>query len=345
MVVKDHEVPLNLLSAISIYLRLSELYPNLQSVYNEILTYYSGYKGELALDYYLKFIDQKSRSILHSLRLPFINTFYQIDTLLLSANFFLMIEVKNLTGHIRFNHEKGRMYQQTEFEEKSYQDPLLQSNTHLHQFKSFLHNRGLGHVPVESLIVFVNQNARLSDDRDDSIIYGFQLMQKFEEILKKYPNSTISQTAIKQLQSALIKLNTPLHSNMLKQLGIMPNELLYGVICPTCMKLPMQRPFGTWLCPHCKNSDPKAHMRAFIEYTLLFSQFITNRQARKLLRLDSPDIIQKLFKKANFPHQGENRHRKYELNFNLQKEGLFLLNDFLKLKNNNSSEDTDILLD
>ena len=54
----------------------------------------SGWIGEKRIDYPLSKLDFK-KVICHSLRLPYYETYFQIDTLLLTSRFFLIIEIKN----------------------------------------------------------------------------------------------------------------------------------------------------------------------------------------------------------------------------------------------------------
>ncbi|SEQ64457.1 nuclease-related domain-containing protein [Piscibacillus halophilus] len=334
MILKQHEVPYNLLSTIAILLRLPESHSKFQNCKQEVANYYSGYKGELALDYYLTFVDQLSVHILHDVRLPFINSHYQIDTLILTPNFIVNIEVKNLTGFIRFNHEMGRMYQYIGQKERSYQDPLLQANSQAHQLKAFLYNEGLSHIPIESLIIFVNQKASLSEERDKRIIYGFQLKQRFDEFSKKYQNSSLLK--INSLTQKLIQQNQPLQINMLKHLGIREDELIYGVICPHCLHIPMLRVYGRWICQSCLNTfRAEAHVRSFYEYALIISNIINNKNARKLLNVDSIHVIQKLLKKAGFTPRGETSNRTYLIDVNLQNKAQYLLNYYLKMSKQN----------
>lgn len=301
LIQKSHEVPYNLLSIIAILMRLTDSHPMSSKCHKTAANYYSGYKGELSLDYFIKFIDQKDYIILHDFRLPFMNNYFQIDTLILTPNFIVIIEVKNLSGSIRFNHDMGRLYQYTDQEERFYQDPLLQASSQAYQFKAFLYNLGLSHIPVEPLIVFVNQKASLSEERDKRIIYGFQLKQRFDKLKEQYADS--NPVKINAISQKILTHNKPLKLDMLTHLGIQKNELNYGVICPHCLSLPMNRIHGRWFCMVCeKTSRAEAHIRAFYEYALLISTSINNRSARTLLNVGSTHTVQKLLKKLVSPH-------------------------------------------
>lgn len=61
----------------------------------------AGYRGEQSLDYYLGFLT--NYFILHDLRLPDRDHHFQLDTLLISPYFILILEVKNISGTLIFD--------------------------------------------------------------------------------------------------------------------------------------------------------------------------------------------------------------------------------------------------
>ena len=103
MLMKNHEVPLALLKLAAHKRRLPQNHPKYQKIVNDWALYNSGYRGELALDYYLHRFNRSENFLLHSLRLQHKQNF-QIDTVILHPNFILLIEVKNLSGKVNFDH-------------------------------------------------------------------------------------------------------------------------------------------------------------------------------------------------------------------------------------------------
>lgn len=65
----------------------------------------AGIYGEQALDYYLKLLPETDTPyyIFYDLRLPYRDSHFQIDTLILFSNFYLLLEVKYLRGLIHFD--------------------------------------------------------------------------------------------------------------------------------------------------------------------------------------------------------------------------------------------------
>jgi hypothetical protein len=66
----------------------------------------AGYRGEKELDYHFSFLPDESFLIFNDLRLPrSLNPqrFFQMDTLLLSPQFIVLIESKNIYGHLFFD--------------------------------------------------------------------------------------------------------------------------------------------------------------------------------------------------------------------------------------------------
>ncbi|HZG72957.1 MAG TPA: nuclease-related domain-containing protein [Chondromyces sp.] len=57
-----------------------------------------GYRGEQAIDYPLSFLSEDKYFILHDVRLLGGHHYFQLDTLILSEYFIVILEVKNISG-------------------------------------------------------------------------------------------------------------------------------------------------------------------------------------------------------------------------------------------------------
>ncbi len=69
---------------------------------NDLAKRKAGFRGEEAVDYFLKHLNEFT--IIHDIRLAGGNDdFFQIDALLLYSNFILILEIKNISGTIYFD--------------------------------------------------------------------------------------------------------------------------------------------------------------------------------------------------------------------------------------------------
>ncbi|MED1098241.1 MULTISPECIES: nuclease-related domain-containing protein [Bacillus] len=78
-------------------------HPKIPLITEELKKRTAGYRGETALDFPLSFIAEKDYFIFHDLRLQDSSRYFQMDTLVLSQKFALILEVKNIAGSLYFD--------------------------------------------------------------------------------------------------------------------------------------------------------------------------------------------------------------------------------------------------
>lgn len=102
------------------------------------------------------------------------------------------------------------------------------------------------------------------------------------------------------------------------QTSIAPSRIRHGVLCPNCSyqhAMSFQR--GTWKCSYCHYSSIKIFAEALLDYRLLVSHNITNKQLRTFFGIHSSDTATRLLRKFQFPYTGTYRNRVYHLPENL----------------------------
>ncbi|MEH7115541.1 nuclease-related domain-containing protein [Neobacillus niacini] len=125
---KNISKPLPLLQAEALEGRLSIRHEKMPEIKNNIKILKSGYNGEKEINYQLGQIPQHKYHILHDLRLPIGETFFQIDALLLSPTIIINLDGKNHSGKITI--EKNQMIQETMDTREIYENPVSQTNRH-----------------------------------------------------------------------------------------------------------------------------------------------------------------------------------------------------------------------
>ncbi|MEG9295619.1 nuclease-related domain-containing protein [Mangrovibacillus sp. Mu-81] len=111
MNVNEREFPRVILILDALQGRLTPHHPKIPLISDEFHKRLAGHKGEVSLDYVLKMLDKNSCFILYGLRLKINDTYFQMNTLLLSHKFIIIIEVKNLAGTIYFDPVFNQMIQ------------------------------------------------------------------------------------------------------------------------------------------------------------------------------------------------------------------------------------------
>ncbi|SEB00377.1 Nuclease-related domain-containing protein [Thalassobacillus cyri] len=329
MLIKSHEVPEALLNLLAIQRRLASDHPQYAGVKTDLAMYQSGYRGELALDYHLNFLDEKESFILHGVRLQNRN-FFQIDTLVLTNKFFLIVEVKNLTGVIRFDHGFGQMTQERYGENRPFKDPIAQADNQAFQLQSWLIKQEIRSIPIETLVVFVSSNVHLTrvgeSCVDDRIIHAGKLNEVFKTLHQKYQRPLLELHEIRKLAIRMKKQNQPLRLDMMKKYKLTASDIVPGVICESCGGLPMIRKNGIWECRGCGHQNKNSHLETFKDFQLLFKDTISNREARWLLQLDDQQVMSKILGRSGLQHNGGIKGRRYFLNYDYQKDYFYLLN-------------------
>lgn len=289
--------------------RIPTHHPKYEAVDEKYRLLISGYNGEKSLDYYLKFFPDKKYTILNGLRLPdySTNTFFEIDSLIVSPHFILDVDSKNHKGELHFDHRFEQMIQITDQSKKTYPCPLTQ----------LFENNKIAVPPIESLVVITNPLTRISATDHHpgikSIIRAPSLISKMELFEKKNKSVVLENKQIQKLIKLLKKLHTPLDKDILDTFGIMEKELLKGIFCPKCDALSIKRSQRKWCCINCGHTSTTAHIKAIIEYGLLVDRTITNKKLREFLLLPSRNIATNLLRSMGLAHFGNKKGRTYQI--------------------------------
>jgi hypothetical protein len=274
------------------------------------------FKGKQSIDYPLSFLPDKDYYILHDLRLQVSAHYFQIDSLVMSRNFIVILEVKNIAGTIYFDHVFHQLIRTQEGKETAFQDPITQSNRHELQLKKWLAKNRISEVPIISIVVISNSNTVIRSsskniDLNQKVIHANFLPTKIQQIEKKYPEKLLSEKEVKKVARLLVTANSPLDIPILKQYGIHEDELLKGVFCPSCQHLPMLRVYGKWFCMICKLKMRDAHIAALKDYVLLHGSEITNKKLRGFLNITSTKLATRLLQSMNLSGEGTTRDKIY----------------------------------
>lgn len=322
MKVKDRTIPMKNYFNKAILGRIPPNHPKIPVIEDDIRTQEAGHKGEQTLDYYLKFLPEKDYYIFNGLRLPNGDSYFQIDSLILTSPMLLNIEAKNMNGELEFDEQNGQLIQKNENKQKGYENPLLQAKFQVRQLKEFLRKHHYPEIPIEYLVMMSNSNAILktaqNSEARERVCRGRGVVYRVEEISKRYQEEILDRNQLRKLCRFLLKMHTEPSYDIEKIYRIPRSELLTGVHCPSCKYLGMTYSRGSWLCPKCGCKSRDAHLKALKDYYLLFGPSITNQQFREFLHLPSMKIASRMLTSMKLPHSGSKKQRVYQL----------LLNDF-----------------
>jgi hypothetical protein len=318
LIAKHRTTPLIILILVALLRRLKLNHPKYQQISEELGRRQAGYQGEESMDFHYRSLSPNKYIIFHDLNLPDGEYNCQIDTLLLSSEHILMIDVKNMTGKLHFDTENEQFTQNNNGIEKGFPYPIAQGERHQQYITKLLAEHNFPPVPVDYLVVLSNDYASYTITGNNAskvrprVSKADVFLKKVSYIEKWYSKEFLTAKDLRKFTKLLLKMNTPPASNLLKKYKIEQSDLLTGVFCPFCSHLPMIRKQKKWHCPSCGKFSKDAHVGgALKDYFLLGNSSITNQQFRIFAHLSSIYTASRMLRSANLSFSGENRNRSY----------------------------------
>lgn len=277
----------------------------------------AGLYGEKEVYFYLKHLPPGHYYILHNIRLKDTNGYFQMDYIIITVKFILILEVKNYSGKVYFN-----KFNQLELikngENEVYQNPINQVERHQLLLQNWLLDHHFLDIPVYSYVVFSSPTTLIQSDSSDSeipkkIISGSNLVPTILQLANNEQNHYLSISDIKSLSSLLIESHSPYKLDIQKKYRVSYHDLLKGIHCPNCSSIPLEKNNKIWFCRNCDYIGPNNYMHSLNDYYYLISNQITNKEARDFLQIHSSSTMRYLMHKAGYKNTGDKKGRKYIL--------------------------------
>ncbi|WP_407269300.1 nuclease-related domain-containing protein [Radiobacillus sp. PE A8.2] len=298
--------------------RLPENHPKIAKINENLANRIAGYRGEQALGYQLQRLEKTDFYIMQDLRLKQGELHFQIDTLLVSPTFILIIEVKNISGLLFLDTKFKQMYRTKDDIIEGLKYPISQVNYHEELLRLWLTEHRLHSLPVEHLIAFANQSSVLKTNDTHENIYEKvfhvdSIIEQIRMLQQKYEDRKPKRKLAKNLCDAVLHANSPIQTDVLDAFHINKNELRAGVQCPSCYNIPMKRKKGVWRCDRCEYTSEHAHKQAICDYLCLFEPTISNKQAMRFLHIKSRNTMLRILKDMDLQTEGNTKGRRYRL--------------------------------
>lgn len=219
----------------ALFRRLKEQYRNNKRLNDDDYSnHVAGFSGEKKADYTISFYPHKNSMIYQDLRLKNGPYAFQIDNLILSETFILIIENKHLAGELEYNSDSQQLVQKNGNSKKGYKSPIHQAATQKLHLLSWLQTFNFPLIPIETLVVLSNPATILENSQDDpSFFHKFihleSLPAKLNELYGKYPQQVLDRNRLMQLNEFLLKSDTPQQPNLLTQYNIQEKHLINGI--------------------------------------------------------------------------------------------------------------------
>lgn len=305
--------------------RLSNRHPSKSDITQRLINAKAGLKGEREVGFTLRFLDEHKYLILRSLRLEDEFGGFQMDNLLLTEKYYLILEVKNWYGTIFFG-PNGQVTQQGDHnQEKGFEDPVKQAELQRHRLLRWLQKHGIDAMPIETLAVISFPRTIIKSEPPTNyippeVIHTNQLLSKIKQFDQQYVNKAQTHTHVKNVSKLLARSHIPKQLALMEEYNLTYSDLIKGVFCPDCASPSMTRKYGRWQCQACGCVSKDAHLQALNDYRLLVGPHITNRDVRDFLKVDSPDLTRYLLQKFQLDYSGATKGRVYLLDEKIMKQ-------------------------
>lgn len=318
MIHKKRGIPVRLRMEEALLRRLPQNHEKRAKILQNFKKGKAGYKGEQELDYHLGFLDDDNIHIFQDLRIPIDeDRHFQMDTLVLTARFALIIESKNIYGTLYFDPASRQVIRTFDGIQDGFADPLQQAKRQEKMFIKWMARHISKTFQTYSLVSIGYPSTIIKTPSNNQVIFqkllhAEHIPDKIEELIQSTTDSNLTSYQIKKTTQLLLHQHTPLSFDALTHYSIFKNDLPIGVPCPHCPTQSMQRIYGKWICPHCQWTSFDQHVQVVCDHLLLCGS-LSNAQMREILQVDSPHTIKRLLQKMKLPTKGNKKGRVYFL--------------------------------
>lgn len=251
----------------------------------------------------------KNTFILHNVTIGSIINI-QIDIMLISPGWCLILEVKNLNGELTFMNNPPQLICVKEDRKLIYRSPEAQIDQYLFGLTRFFEQHQLK-MPMYGAIVLPYANAII--DKPPSkypLLMGRGIINHIWTLPKKdiIPSKQVAELMIRHTKEPSWN-----HFPLTEYYNIDSQDILRGVECPNCGAIPMKRLKRTWLCEKCNKMDMHAHVKALREYYMLIDKTISTKEAMDFLILRNRFEATRILKANSKERTGNTRNSRYDL--------------------------------
>jgi Nuclease-related domain len=281
----------------------------------------AGFNGEKSVDYHLSFLNSKKYMIFNDLKIPLTPHHFQIDSLLFTPFYTLILEIKNISGTLTIDSEFNQLTKNYNGVVTGFSDPITQANRQKLFLQRFFYDHHLVLPPIKFLVVISNPSTILKMAPGqkllspyDKIIHAQNLISEISKLNTLYTEEKATKKDLKRIKKVLLNKNDTGFTSVLDTYGINETEILKGVKCEKCSGK-MERFFGCWNCTKCNFTSKTAHVRTIEDYFLLFKPSVTNRELRAFLDIKSPKTANQLLNSLNLKVTGSSKGTTYHKEF------------------------------
>ncbi len=256
-----------------------------------------GYEGEVKFDQLAESLLEE-RYVINDLLLEVNNSYFQIDTLLISQTAIHLLDIKNYQGDYYI--EGDKLYSVTT--RREWKNPIDQLKRSATLFRQLLQKLEMNYH-VEASVIFINPEFTLYQAPLELPIVFPTQVNRFLKDLNITPSKLNNKhQQLSQKLLSLHQINNP-HSKFPRYTY---EQLRKGVFCNSCRSLLLSKTQQYFLCTKCGSHEKieQAILRNIEEFKVLFPErLITTQSIHDWCEVDlCKKTIRRILKKHYTPH-------------------------------------------
>ncbi|MGE7625055.1 nuclease-related domain-containing protein [Viridibacillus sp. NPDC096237] len=243
----------------------------------------------------------------------------QIDSILITQSYILLIEIKNMRGTLHFNEQPYQLIQEIDGQSIAYHCPQMQLLRASDTFERWLKNVELQQVPIYKTIIMPNSRTVIKTPPKTVPLIMSKEVALFIQKLNELP-VVINEAQLDELIHA-VKVNNKAykHRPLCENYNIPIEQVKKGVICH-CGTSGIRISERTWYCPDCHTAIPNSIEQTLHDWFSICAEEITIKKCMDFLECNSRTLISRELNNCNYIALGKTKSRRFKLN---NKEPLF----------------------
>ncbi|WP_077329115.1 NERD domain-containing protein [Virgibacillus siamensis] len=312
MILRKRKKPRPLAKLDAIIPRLSPAFPRLADIKKDAAQRQRGYIGEKKVDYYLDNLASK-HTILQDVCLRVNGKTTQMDTVI-SANYATyIVDAKHYMDKIIFNTNLKQLTRSDGKIESGFEYPITQVENQKFHLQNYFFQHNMPNIPIYYFVAIADPSTIMEvvgDEQELAKIVAHaaripsMILAKEDELSNAGANKLQHWNIGKQILRDCIEYDR----DIMREYGIMLDDLSPGVRCLKCKMLGMGRVYGGWRCRKCGGFSSNAHLEALKIY-LLCMPYITNSECMRWLGINGKNTATRLMRDSGL--QFDPRHRRW----------------------------------
>lgn len=272
----------------------------------------AGYAGEVKVDRYLELFEfPQSSIILTDVQLALSpGHSFQIDTLILSKYYAIILEIKNTKGDLYFETDPHRLVRKLDGETTMMECPVTQLEVAKENLEMWFAQKGV-QIEIGGQVVFANKKAIVKKVPPNAPILYLKRLSIY--LREKKSNSPIYSVAQVQKMGKLIQQSKYKYNvyPLCEYYKIDPAILKKGQLCSQCNESMTYKTRRIQYCGNCKTIELNNARESIQDWFMLISNSISNRQCRYFLQLKNKDDAYYILKSLQLNKEGKSVATRY----------------------------------